>query len=117
MRFSAPIKKSPLAAGFLIERREFHSVSRRIHQHRWRFKPDSQSRPRMTALTRGHFEIFAARLFQFGFLVDHMLARNRIEFLHLNLVRGSALVLVGGVKMTGAGGRFEFDFFTHDSLL
>ena len=43
-----------------------------------------------------------------------MFARNRIEFLHFDLVRRGALVLVGGIKMPGAGRRLEFYFFSHD---
>ena len=53
-------------------------------------------------------------LLDLGFFVDDVLARDRIEFLHLNFIRGRALVLVRGIEMPGAGGRFEFDFFSHD---
>src|SRR3990172_10515130 len=54
-----------------------------------------------------------ARSFEFGFLVDHVLARDRIEFPDLQLVRRGALVLVRRVEMAGAGGCFYLDFFPH----
>jgi hypothetical protein len=46
-----------------------------------------------------------------------VLARYRIEFINFHLFRLGALVLGGGVKMAGTGGRFKFYFFTHDGLL
>jgi hypothetical protein len=53
-------------------------------------------------------------LLNLGLFVDYVLARDRIEFLHLDLVRGRALVFVRGVEMARAGRRLKFDFFSHD---
>jgi hypothetical protein len=57
------------------------------------------------------------QLLNFVFFVDHMLARNWIEFLELELVWRAFLVFVGRVEMTGICSRYEFDFVTHGSLL
>jgi hypothetical protein len=43
-------------------------------------------------------------LFELGFLVHHVLARLGIVLLDLHFFRHGALVLVGGVKVAGAGG-------------
>src|SRR5690554_45860 len=59
-------------------------------------------------------------LSQLGFLVHHVLANDRVVLHELELVRRGALVLRAGVEVTGAGRRFQFDFFTgafgHDVL-
>jgi hypothetical protein len=54
------------------------------------------------------------KLFDPGFFIGHVLARDRVEFLDFNLVRFGALVLGRGVEMASAGAGFEFDFFSHD---
>src|SRR4029079_7907286 len=64
----------------------------------------------------GFFCPDTAGLLDFGFLVNDVLAGNRVEFLHFYLVGGRALVLRGGVEMTGAGRRFQFDFLSHLAL-
>ena len=46
-----------------------------------------------------------------------MLSSHRIKFLDRELFAHGLFVLGGRVEVTGAGGRFEFDFFTHDSCL
>jgi hypothetical protein len=42
-----------------------------------------------------------------------MLSRLRIVLFDFHLVRLGALVLVGGVEVTGTCGRFQFDLFSH----
>lgn len=42
----------------------------------------------------------ALRLLNFGFFVDHVLARDWIILFHLKFIRHGALVLVGRVKMS-----------------
>ena len=54
-----------------------------------------------------------AELLQLGFLVDHVLAGNRVELFDFHLARHGPLVLGGGVEVTGAGGRFQFDLVAH----
>jgi hypothetical protein len=60
-------------------------------------------------------------LTQLGFFVLDVLANDGVKFLDHHLFRHVALVFGGGVEVTGAGGRFEFDFFaytfSHDELL
>src|SRR5690606_27259820 len=60
-------------------------------------------------------------LAQLGFLVFDVLAGNGVEFLDHHFFRRVALVFGGGVEVTGACGRFEFDFlaytFSHVELL
>jgi hypothetical protein len=46
-----------------------------------------------------------------------MLARDGIKLLDLHFLGHRAFVFGGGVEVTRAGGRFEFDFFTHDRFL
>ena len=46
-----------------------------------------------------------------------MLSSHWIKFFDRELLAHGLLVLGGRVEVTGAGGRFEFDFFTHDSCL
>ena len=46
-----------------------------------------------------------------------MLASDWIKFLDRELFAHGLFVLGGRVEVTSAGGRFEFDFFTHDSCL
>jgi hypothetical protein len=53
------------------------------------------------------------RLLEFGLLVEHVLAGDRLEFLDLQLVRLRALVLGGGVEMTGAGASLQLDLLAH----
>lgn len=53
------------------------------------------------------------RLLQLGFLVRNVLTRDGIVLLDLHLFRHGALVLGGRVEMTGAGCRFQLDFFPH----
>jgi hypothetical protein len=48
-------------------------------------------------------------LLELGFLVDHVLARLRIELHDFHLFRLGALVLRGRVEMTGTGCRFQLD--------
>ena len=50
-------------------------------------------------------------LLDFGFLVLDVLARFRIKLRDRHFFWHGALVLGGGVKVTGAGGRLELDFF------
>src|SRR5690554_5814194 len=60
-------------------------------------------------------------LLDLGFLVDHVLANNRIVFLEFELVRGVALVIVGSVEVTGTGRGYQTDLlacsFSHVSDL
>jgi hypothetical protein len=46
-----------------------------------------------------------------------MLASDWIKFLDRELFTHGLFVLGGRVEVTGAGGGFELDFFTHDSCL
>ena len=55
-----------------------------------------------------------ARLLELGFLVDDMLAHNRIKFLDFHLFRHGAFVFGGGVEVTRASSRFQFNFVAHD---
>jgi hypothetical protein len=57
------------------------------------------------------------RLLQLRFFVQHMLACFGIEFHDLHFVRHGFFVLAGGVEMTRACSRFEFDFVAHDGFL
>src|SRR6185312_15610567 len=56
-----------------------------------------------------------------AFLVDHVLAHDRIVLLELELFRGVLLVLLRGVEVAGAGRRDHADlvlgFVGHDSFL
>jgi hypothetical protein len=54
-------------------------------------------------------------LFDFRFLVDHVLARDRVEFFHLQLVGRGALILVGSVEVSCAGTGNHLDFVAHGS--
>jgi hypothetical protein len=61
------------------------------------------------------------RLFQFHFLVIHMLASFGIKFLDQQFLGGGLLVFAGGVEVTGTGCGFQLDFFAsafgcHDVL-
>ena len=60
-------------------------------------------------------------LLDLRFLVGDMLACLRIEFHDLHFFRRGALVLGGGVEVTGTCGRFQLDFvaarFSHDGPL
>src|SRR5690606_13297302 len=53
------------------------------------------------------------RSLDLGFLVDHVLAGDRIELPDLHLLRHVPLVLVGGVEMAGSGRRLELDLLAH----
>src|SRR5690606_5872186 len=55
----------------------------------------------------------AARSLDLGFLVDHVLAGDRIEFLDLHLLRHVPLVLVGRVEVASSGRRLELDLVAH----
>ena len=57
------------------------------------------------------------RLLDLRFFVDDVLARYRIVFLHLKLIRHGALVLVRRVKVASAGRGVHSDLFTHGSIL
>jgi hypothetical protein len=52
-------------------------------------------------------------LFNFGFLVDHVLADHGIVFFNFHFVRHGALVLGGGIEMASVSAGDEFDFVTH----
>src|SRR5262245_475802 len=68
--------------------------------------------------TRGDKPVAAAvqlSLFDLRFLVDDVLARDRIVLLDLHLVRRRALVLRRRVEMARAGRGLEFDFLAHIS--
>jgi hypothetical protein len=59
------------------------------------------------------FDICLKALLDLGFLVHDMLANHRIELLDFHLFRHVALVLGGGVVMTGTGAGYKFDFVAH----
>src|SRR5690606_7219770 len=61
------------------------------------------------------FPSSADQLLDLGFLVDHVLAHDRIVLLDLDLVGRGALVLVGGVEVAGTGAGHQTDQVTHDS--
>ena len=46
-----------------------------------------------------------------------MLARNRIEFLDLELLGHRALILRGRIKMARVGARYQLYLVTHSNLL
>ena len=52
-------------------------------------------------------------LFNFGFLIDYVLADYRIVFLDFHFVRHGALVLGRGIEMASISAGDEFDFVTH----
>jgi hypothetical protein len=87
-------------------------------------KPDSRPKRqerqsfahKKARIAAGFFVRRKNQLLDFGFFVDHVLANNRIEFFNFDFVRGSALVLVGGVEVAGVSGRHQTDQFTHDFL-
>ena len=54
-------------------------------------------------------------LLNFSFLVIDMLANHGIVFLEHQLVRRVFLVLVGGVVVASASGRYQFDQISHDA--
>jgi hypothetical protein len=54
------------------------------------------------------------KLFELRLFVIHMLTSHRIELLDDELFGHRFLVFGCRIEMAGAGGRFEFDFFTHD---
>jgi hypothetical protein len=53
-------------------------------------------------------------LFDLGFLVSNVLTGHRIEFFDFDLLGRRLLVLGGGVEMTRACGRFQFDLVAHE---
>ena len=65
------------------------------------------------------FEFISVRgnLFELGFLVLDVLARNRIEFGNFDFFRSSALVLGCGVEMARSRRGFELYFFSHGNVL
>ena len=56
-------------------------------------------------------------LLDLGFLVDHVLANDRIVLFDFHFVRHVALVLGRGIEMTSIGAGDELDFVTHSLLL
>ena len=56
-------------------------------------------------------------LFDFGFLVDHMLPYFGIIFLGLHLLGMKPLVLGRRVKVSSAGTRNKSDFLSHELIL
>src|SRR5688572_32922132 len=52
-------------------------------------------------------------LLDLGFLVDHVLAHDRVVLADLHLLGMQALVLGRGVEVTGAGARNELDLVAH----
>jgi len=56
------------------------------------------------------------QLLDLAFLVDHMLADHRVEFLDFHLFRHISLVLGRGIEMTGTGAGNELDLVTHDDV-
>ena len=54
------------------------------------------------------------QLLDLAFLVDHMLTNNGIKFLDFHLPWHSAFVFGGGVEVTRASSRFQFNFVAHD---
>jgi hypothetical protein len=70
-------------------------------------------RPQKSPQVAGFF-IARNGLLELHFLVDHMLTHDGIELLEREFFGRRFLVLGRGVEVTGAGCRFEFDFFTHD---
>jgi hypothetical protein len=52
-------------------------------------------------------------LLQFGFFVDNVLTGNGIEFFNFEFAGHIAFVLGGGVEVTSASRRFQFDFIAH----
>jgi hypothetical protein len=64
----------------------------------------------------GLFYSNASRLFELRFLIDDVLARHGVEFLHFYLVRRRPFVLRRGIEVSGSGGRFQLDFLSHVAL-
>ncbi len=56
-------------------------------------------------------------LFDFPFLVHHVLAHYRVEFLDFHLFRHVAFVFCGRIKVPGSGTGVQFDFVPHGSTL
>jgi hypothetical protein len=56
-------------------------------------------------------------LLDLGFLVDHMLANDRIILFDFHFIGHVALVFGRGIEMTSIGAGNEFDFVTHGLLL
>src|SRR5450755_4184992 len=56
----------------------------------------------------------ACRLLDLRFFIGDVLARDRIEFTHLHLVRMQTLVLGSRVVVAGASRRDELDLVTHE---
>jgi hypothetical protein len=56
-------------------------------------------------------------LFELGFLVLDVLARNRIEFGNFDFFRSGALVLGCSVEMARSRRGFELYFFSHGNVL
>ena len=61
-----------------------------------RLKP--KQKPRLEA---GVFDSNSPKLFDLGFLVDHVLTRNRVVLFHFQFVGHGPLILVGGVEVAG----------------
>ncbi len=53
-------------------------------------------------------------LLDFAFLVRHMLTGDGIKLLDFHFFGHGLFVLGGGVEVTRAGSRFQFNFFAHD---
>jgi hypothetical protein len=54
-------------------------------------------------------------LFDFAFFIHHVFTRHWIVLFHLQFVGRGALVLVGGIEVSGTCGRVHSDFVSHDS--
>ena len=78
------------------------------------WKDEGNKKPGNAGLVNGCN--FLMQLFNLCFLVRHMLAYHRIVFTYFHFLRHVALVLGGGVVMTGTGAGDEFDFVTHNKF-
>jgi hypothetical protein len=72
---------------------------------------EENGRKKTSLIERGFLS--TSVLLQLGFLVCHMFASLGIVLLDLHFLGHGLLVLGGGIEVTGAGSRFEFDLFTH----
>src|SRR5262245_51073601 len=61
----------------------------------------------------GFFAFERLRSLDLRFFVDDVLARHRIVFLHLDLLRRGALVLRRRIEVTRACRGFQLDLLTH----
>jgi hypothetical protein len=75
--------------------------------------PRVNARAQKNPLDQRVSSLAADQLLDLGFLVHHVLAYNRIEFLDFDLVGSSTLVLVGSVEVTSTGRGDQTNQFTH----